>query len=367
MATTTSSISFDRIRTHLDQRVYGQNAARDALAASAFLHASGVSPSPVLLVGPTGTGKTLLARTLAEALALPFCAIDASQIVPDGYVGSSVSSRLALLLQACEESSGYLRGLVFVDELDKLGRTGEKRFRDQAAAGLLALLNGDPVALRDSSMASANRRTDTLMVVAAGAFQGVREEVHKSCRAIGFRPESDDQGDVRGAERSTRQPITLADIREHGGLQPELVARFRQIAVLKPPTCNDLAKAARRVGELHALVQSVRKRHKVRLIFGASWFRRWATHAAEDSESSYRALHGSFQPVALHLVRALAARSARRTVSPLLLTADTFDALLASLPTNEWLRAQFAESARRLEGKASVPRGQLVLPDRLPS
>lgn len=343
MAKKPRPVVYDRVRTHLDARVYGQAAAKDALTGAAMLHARGVSACPVLLVGATGTGKTLLARTLAEALGLPFAAIDASQIVPDGYVGSSVSSRLTSVVEAASRSAGNLRGLVFVDEIDKLGRTGEKRFRDQAAAGLLSLLNGDPMEVQQSWLSSTPRRTDTLMVVAAGAFQGVREEVRKRRNdRIGFHARK--SGAPERTRRATRDPITLEDIREHGELQPELVARFRKIATLDVPGPDDLAKAARTMGELRALVASVRKRRRTGLVFGASWFRRWAEHAAEDAESSYRALHGPFQRVALHLVRALDSCKPNKTMRPLLLTGDTFDVLLDRLPTDDWIDARFAET-----------------------
>lgn len=347
-------LAYDRVRARLDERAFGQHEAKDALAGAALLHASGVAPCPVLLVGATGTGKTLLARSLAEVLDIPFVAIDASQLVPDGYVGSSVSSQLRRLCCAGAQSCGHLGGLVFVDELDKLGRTGERRFRDQAAAGLLGLLNGDPLTLRDSPLSSTPHRTDHLMVVAAGAFHAVREEVRKArTTALGFHAS---EAGLRDEARATREPITLEDIRDHAELQPELLARFRRVATLDVPSRDDLARAARGLGELRALIASVRKRRRARLVFGASWFRRWAEHAAADQETSYRALHGPFHRVALNLMRAFDEQSRSRRLRSLLLTGEEFDTLMLGAPERGWLDARLCADPAGFASSATSAR-----------
>jgi ATP-dependent Clp protease ATP-binding subunit ClpX len=194
-----------------------------------------------MLIGETGTGKTLIAKTIARLLNVPFCIADATILTEAGYVGEDVESILSKLLQAADfDVAKAERGIVFIDEVDKIARKGDNASitRDVSGEGvqqaLLKLLEGSEVNVPphggrkhpEKQMIKVNTRN--ILFIAGGAFAGIERIISRrlNAAAMGFRGEGG-----KMEEDSLLQHISPKDVRTFG-LIPELIGRFPLIAHL---------------------------------------------------------------------------------------------------------------------------------------
>jgi len=245
-----------QIKAHLDEYVIGQDEAKKVLSVAVYNHFKRllvkskkndieIEKSNVMLVGETGTGKTLLAKTLAKVLDVPFCIADATVITEAGYVGEDVESILSRLLQAADYNVEMAeRGIVYIDEIDKISRKSDNPSitRDVSGEGvqqaLLKILEGTianvpPQGGRkhpDQKMIQIN--TSNILFICGGAFDGIDRHIARrlQTQAIGFKNE-EEMGAVN--EKNMLQYISPADLRSFG-LIPEIIGRLPVLCHLNP-------------------------------------------------------------------------------------------------------------------------------------
>ncbi len=243
------------IKAKLDEYVIGQNDAKKVLSVAVYNHYKRlnqpvlkddveIEKSNVILVGRTGTGKTLLAKTIAKMLNVPFCIADATVLTEAGYVGEDVESILSRLLQAADFNvSAAERGIVFVDEIDKIARKSDNPSitRDVSGEGvqqaLLKLLEGAVVSVPpqggrkhpEQKMISID--TKNILFVCGGAFDGVERIIANRVnrQTIGFSSSDEKRID----QESLLKYINPTDIKTFG-LIPELIGRFPVLTYLEP-------------------------------------------------------------------------------------------------------------------------------------
>jgi ATP-dependent Clp protease ATP-binding subunit ClpX len=251
------------IKTHLDQYVIGQDVAKKVLSVAVYNHykrlVQPASPkdeeveiekSNIIMVGETGTGKTLLARTIAKVINVPFCIADATVLTEAGYVGEDVEAILSRLLQAADyDVSSAERGIVFIDEVDKIARKSDNPSitRDVSGEGvqqaMLKLLEGAVVQVPpqggrkhpEQKMVSVN--TQNILFICGGAFDGINRVIGKrlSTQAIGYSTNNADKVD----KTNLLQYITPLDLKGFG-LIPELIGRLPVLTHLEPLNAETL-------------------------------------------------------------------------------------------------------------------------------
>lgn len=243
------------IAAFLDQYVIGQEEAKRVLSVAVYNHYKRlnqptddeveIEKSNVLLVGETGTGKTLLARTIARFLHVPFTIVDATVFTEAGYVGEDVESILSRLLQTCNyDVNAAEKGIVYIDEIDKIARKGDNPSitRDVSGEGvqqaLLKLLEGSEVLVppyggrKHPEQKLIKINTHNILFICGGAFDGIEKIIASRLQkqAIGFKihPEAKNID-----KENYLQYISPTDVRKFG-LIPELIGRLPVIVHLNP-------------------------------------------------------------------------------------------------------------------------------------
>lgn len=244
------------IKTFLDQYVIGQDDAKKHIAVAVYNHYKRLLPkedtegveiekSNIIMVGRTGTGKTLLARSIAKMLHVPFTIVDATVLTEAGYVGEDIESILTRLLQAADyDVAAAEKGIVFIDELDKIARKGDNPSitRDVSGEGvqqgLLKLLEGSVVNVPpqggrkhpDQKMIPVN--TKNILFICGGAFDGIERKIamRLNTQVVGFNAS-------KAKEKIDRdnflQYITPQDLKSFG-LIPEIIGRLPILTYLEP-------------------------------------------------------------------------------------------------------------------------------------
>ena len=243
------------IKSFLDQYVIGQDQAKKQLSIAVYNHYKRllhtkdenreveIEKSNIIMIGETGTGKTLLAKTIAKELNVPFCIVDATILTEAGYVGEDVESILSRLLMVADyDVEKAEKGIVFIDEIDKIARKSDNPSitRDVSGEGvqqgLLKLLEGSIVNVPpqggrkhpDQKYIQVN--TQNILFIAGGAFDGIKEIIERRLnkQAIGFSAEKLNKTDD---EDYILSQINAIDLRRFG-LIPELLGRFPIVTYL---------------------------------------------------------------------------------------------------------------------------------------
>ena len=253
-----------QIKSHLDEFVIGQEQAKKVLSVAVYNHYKRIlqpdtsaddveiEKSNIILVGQTGTGKTLLAKSIAKLLQVPFCIADATVLTEAGYVGEDVESILTRLLQAADYNvSQAEKGIVFIDEVDKIARKSDNPSitRDVSGEGvqqaMLKLLEGTTVNVPpqggrkhpDQKMIPVN--TQNILFISGGAFDGVQKHISKrlNTQSIGYSSSRESKID----KENLIQYILPQDLKSFG-LIPELIGRMPVLSFLNPLDAKALRK-----------------------------------------------------------------------------------------------------------------------------
>ena len=245
----------DEIKAYLDQYVIGQETAKRYLSVAVYNHYKrlnqsrnddiDIEKSNIIIVGPTGTGKTLLAKTIAKMLKVPFAIVDATVLTEAGYVGEDIESLLTRLLAACDYNVAEAeRGIVFIDEIDKIARKGDNPSitRDVSGEGvqqgLLKLLEGSVVNVPpqggrkhpEQKMIAVD--TKNILFICGGAFEGIERKIAQrlNTHVVGFGAENH----VSKADRDKLLHfVAPQDLRSYG-LIPEIIGRLPILTNLEP-------------------------------------------------------------------------------------------------------------------------------------
>ena len=266
------------IMAYLDQYVIGQDTAKKYLSVAVYNHYKRlaqsmqddveIEKSNIIIVGPTGTGKTLLAKSIARLLKVPFTIVDATVLTEAGYVGEDIESLLTRLLQACDyDVKQAERGIVFIDEIDKIARKGDNPSitRDVSGEGvqqgLLKLLEGSVVNVPpqggrkhpDQKMIPVD--TKNILFICGGAFEGIERKIamRLNQQVVGFGKSSEQQKVER--ERLLHY-VSPQDLKSYG-LIPEIIGRLPILTNLEPLTRDALLRIL--VEPKNAIVKQYKK------------------------------------------------------------------------------------------------------------
>ena len=243
------------IKGFLDEYVIGQEATKKVLSVAVYNHYKRllqdrdeheveIQKSNIVMVGQTGTGKTLMARTIAQMLNVPLAIVDATVFTEAGYVGEDVESILTRLLQAADyDVDRAERGIVFIDEIDKIARKGDNPSitRDVSGEGvqhaLLKLLEGSIVNVppkggrKHTDQKYIEVNTEHILFIAGGAFDGIEQIIAKRMnrQAVGYNTSKETRVD----DKNLLQYVTHKDLKDYG-LIPEIIGRLPVLTYMNP-------------------------------------------------------------------------------------------------------------------------------------
>lgn len=263
----TGSVSIDlkmpgEIKAHLDDYIIGQETAKKTISVAVYNHYKRllnpakvdeveIDKSNVIMLGETGTGKTLIARSIARMLDVPFCIADATVLTEAGYVGEDVESVLSRLLQSADfDVESTERGIVFIDEIDKIARKSDNPSitRDVSGEGvqqaLLKLLEGAEVSVppqggrKHPEQKLITINTKNILFICGGAFAGIEQIIERRIKrsTIGYQQEG-----VSLKDGEALQYVAPIDLRTFG-LIPELIGRFPVLTHLKALNASALRR-----------------------------------------------------------------------------------------------------------------------------
>ena len=269
------------IKDFLDQYIIGQDRVKERVSVAVYNHYKRINcnvtddveleKSNILVCGPTGSGKTLIAKTVAKLLNVPFCIGDATVLTESGYVGEDVESLITNLYQAADyDVEKTERGIVFLDEIDKIARKGDNASitRDVSGEGvqqgLLKLLEGSIVSIPpkggrkhpDTPLVKID--TKNILFICGGAFVGLEKKVAQRCnkKVIGFNSETN----LKAKDKDFMKNLSPLDLKSFG-LIPEIIGRLpiitytdeldkeAMLKILKEPK-NSLIKQYKKIFEL---------------------------------------------------------------------------------------------------------------------
>jgi len=249
-----ANVTPQHIKTYLDQYVIGQTEAKKFLSVAVYNHYKRlnhqvseeveIEKSNILFVGETGTGKTLLAKSIAKFLDVPFAIVDATVFTEAGYVGEDVESMLSRLLQACDyDVEAAQKGIVYIDEMDKVARKNDNPSitRDVSGEGvqqaMLKMLEGTEVNVppqggrKHPEQKMIKLDTRNILFICGGAFSGIKKNIARrlNTQVIGFNKDEKEMVD----RENLLQYVTHQDLKSFG-LIPELIGRLPVLTYLDP-------------------------------------------------------------------------------------------------------------------------------------
>ena len=251
-----------RIKARLDEYVIGQNHAKKALAVAVYNHYKRILSEPsadveieksnILMIGPTGSGKTYLVQTLARLLDVPLALTDATSLTEAGYIGDDIESVVSKLLAAADNDVARAEhGIIFIDEIDKIAKKKNTNQRDVSGEavqqGLLRLLEGSEVEVpvgatsKNAMVPLETVNTKNILFICGGAFPDlenvIRERLNKKS-SMGFQADLKDKYD---RDRNILQKVTVEDLRSFGMI-PEFLGRLPVIVSLESLTEDRLVE-----------------------------------------------------------------------------------------------------------------------------